>query len=285
VLPDVRGAPAQMIQLLQNLIANAIRHSDRPVTIKVDAEDLGDEWRISVRDNGPGIAPEHQERIFLPFRRLKADEDCAGLGLATCRKIVASHGGRIWCESQPGRGAAFNFTIPKAQSMPREQPQRIAAPSIVPAQGDAAPRLATVLLVDDLEDHLELTRLVLFDSIGLQCNMMTAGGGEQALDVIRHTIASGEPIDLVLLDINMPRMDGFELMECLREDDALKDLAVVMCTGSTYDKDRKRARSLGAAGYLVKPPSWEHLKPIIERVSGLLFEHGGEGAKLLRVAS
>jgi CheY-like chemotaxis protein len=178
---------------------------------------------------------------------------------------------------------AFTFIIPKAESMPTEQPQLIAAPPIVPAQGEAPP-LATVLLVDDLADHLDLTRLILFDSIGLKCNMMTAGGGEEALDIIRNTVASGERIDLVLLDINMPLMNGFEFMERLREDAALKDLPVVMCTGSTYDDDRQRAFSLGAAGYLVKPPSWEHLKPILESIDGVLFQHNTEGAKLVRAA-
>ena len=116
-LPDVQAAPPQMMQVMQDLIANAIRHSDQPVAVNVSAEDAGDEWRFAVSDNGPGIAPEHTERIFLPFKRLKSNEDCAGLGLATCRKIVAGHGGRIWCESAPGRGATFRFTLPKAEAM------------------------------------------------------------------------------------------------------------------------------------------------------------------------
>jgi CheY-like chemotaxis protein len=111
---------------------------------------------------------------------------------------------------------------------------------------------------------------------------MTARDGREALDLIRKTVAGGEHIDLILLDINMPRMDGFEMMERLRNDDKLKELPVVMCTGSTYDDDKQRAKSLGAAGYLVKPPSWDQLKPILDKVAGVYFERGKNGARLLR---
>jgi len=149
---------------------------------------------------------------------------------------------------------------------------------------DRMAALATVLLVDDLEDHLELTRLMLFDSIALKCNIVMAHDGVEALDVIHRTIAGGGRIDLILLDIDMPRMDGFELMQHFGDDAALKNLSVVMCTGSNYDDDRKRARSLGAAGYLVKPPSWEQLKPILENTGGVRVQHNAEGAQLFRAA-
>lgn len=282
-LPDVHANPTQMIRVLQNLIANAIRHSATPVSVTVGAEDAGDDWRIFVRDDGPGIAAEYHEAIFLPFKRLNANAECAGLGLPTCRKIVAAHGGRIWCESTPGQGATFYFTLPKAAALPAPKTAAVAA---APLAGPTASegQLANVLLVDDLEDHLELTRLILFDATGLKCNVTTARDGGEALGVIQKTSGTPEQVDLVLLDINMPLMNGFEFMERLREDAALKDLPVVMCTGSTYDDDRQRAFSLGAAGYLVKPPSWERLKPILEKIEGVLFMHNSEGASLLRAA-
>jgi two-component system CheB/CheR fusion protein len=282
-LPDVQANPAQMIRVLQNLIANAVRHNNAPVTVSVGAEDGSEQWKFFVRDNGQGIAAEHAEMIFLPFKRLNANAECAGLGLPTCRKIVAMHGGRIWCESTPGQGATFFFTLPKAAAaVPAEtMPEDVARPTAT-AASDAP--LANVLLVDDLEDHLELTRLILFDATALRCNVMTARDGSEALDLIRKTISAGEHIDLILLDINMPKMNGFEMMERLRQDDELKDLPVIMCTGSTYDEDRRRAKSLGAAGYLVKPPSWDRLKPILEEIDGILFQHGSEGTCLVRAA-
>lgn len=112
-LPDVLANPAHMLQLMQNLVANAISHNAVPVTVDIRAEDEGERWRFAVSDDGQGIAPQYLERIFLPFKRLTTRSDCAGLGLAICHKIVTSHGGTIACESAPGQGATFAFTLPK----------------------------------------------------------------------------------------------------------------------------------------------------------------------------
>ena len=109
-LPSVNGSRMQIIQLFQNLIANAIRHCERPVTIHVDFEDDRDGWRLAVRDDGPGIRGDDLAKIFDPFRRLsqrKGEEPGLGLGLAISRKIVESHGGKLWCESKLGEGARF----------------------------------------------------------------------------------------------------------------------------------------------------------------------------------
>jgi len=113
-LPSLPMNQAQMMQLLQNLIANAIHHSEDSVTIHVSAKKQEDnKWLFSVSDNGPGIAEDDLERIFVPFKRLMSKrKGGAGLGLAICRKIIDLHDGKIWCKSQPGSGAAFHFTLP-----------------------------------------------------------------------------------------------------------------------------------------------------------------------------
>ncbi len=147
--------------------------------------------------------------------------------------------------------------------------------------GGEAP-LANVLLADDMEDHLELIRLMLFGATGLQCNVQTARDGKEALEVIQKAAGTPDEIDFILLDIDMPGMDGFEFMEQLHRHEELKDLAVVMCSGSTYDDDRQRAHALGAAGYLIKPPSWERLKPIVDNIEGVQFQQDSEGGRLLR---
>jgi signal transduction histidine kinase len=112
-LPDVFANPAQMLQLMQNLVANAITHNDDDVTVDIRSEETKDHWRFVVEDDGQGIPPEYVERIFLPFKRLTARSDCAGLGLAICHKIVGGYGGTIGCESTPGKGATFTFSLPK----------------------------------------------------------------------------------------------------------------------------------------------------------------------------
>jgi light-regulated signal transduction histidine kinase (bacteriophytochrome) len=104
-----------MGQLLQNLIANAIKfHGEQPPQIQIKAALHDQSWTISVQDNGIGIEPQYAERIFVIFQRLHTKEEYSGtgIGLAVCKKIVERHRGRIWFESEPGRGTTFFFTLP-----------------------------------------------------------------------------------------------------------------------------------------------------------------------------
>ena len=104
-----------MIQLFQNLISNAIKFHNRCTPeVHVYAQAEGDDWRIAIRDNGIGIAPEQSDRIFQMFRRLHTRDEYPGngMGLAISKKIVERHGGKIWFESEPGKGATFFFTVP-----------------------------------------------------------------------------------------------------------------------------------------------------------------------------
>jgi PAS domain S-box-containing protein len=115
-LPAILGDPIQLTRLFQNLIANAIKFRSRAEPlIRISAEERNGEWLFSVSDNGIGIDPRYSERIFGIFRQLepKGEDSGNGMGLAICRKIVAVHGGRIWVESEPGRGATFHFTLPR----------------------------------------------------------------------------------------------------------------------------------------------------------------------------
>jgi light-regulated signal transduction histidine kinase (bacteriophytochrome) len=120
-LPVVMGNAAQLTQLFQNLLANAIKfRSEQPLRIGVSAEPDGPFWRFSVQDNGIGIEPEYFDRIFVMFQRLHSRSAYAGtgIGLAICKKIIERHGGRIWVESAPGHGAAFKFTLPHTGETP-----------------------------------------------------------------------------------------------------------------------------------------------------------------------
>ncbi|MHA3772147.1 ATP-binding protein [Verrucomicrobiota bacterium sgz303538] len=117
-LPTVMADPTQMTQLLQNLISNGIKFcTDHRPQIHIAAERDNGKWRFSVRDNGIGIPPQFTDRIFLIFQRLHTRKEFpgSGIGLAMCKKIVERHGGRIWVESQPGKGSTFYFTLPAAK--------------------------------------------------------------------------------------------------------------------------------------------------------------------------
>ena len=115
-LPMVRADRAQLVQVLQNLLSNAIKYrkpNERP-RIHVSAANQGEEWVFQVADNGIGFESQYAERIFGLFKRLHGGEyGGSGLGLGICKKIVERHGGRIWANSQPGRGSQFFFTLPK----------------------------------------------------------------------------------------------------------------------------------------------------------------------------
>ncbi|MCX9010279.1 MAG: PAS domain S-box protein [Candidatus Methanoperedens sp.] len=126
-LPIVMADASQMVQLFQNLISNAIkfRKREEPPRIHVSARRKGDEWFFSVKDNGIGIATEFMSHLFQLFQRGHTESEYpgTGIGLAICKKIVERHGGRIWAESEPGKGSIFYFTIPeKAQALRREAP-------------------------------------------------------------------------------------------------------------------------------------------------------------------
>ncbi len=117
-LPEIIANEPQITQLLQNLLGNALKfHAEQPPQIHIAVKRIAQHWQFSVSDNGIGIEPDYQERIFVIFQRLHSREEYpgTGIGLAVCRKIIDKHGGRIWVESKPGEGSTFHFTIPTKQ--------------------------------------------------------------------------------------------------------------------------------------------------------------------------
>jgi len=117
-LPVVRGSAVQLMRLMQNLVANAIKYQKpgRAPVVHIGVREAPDHWEISVSDNGLGIDPDFAEQIFEPFRRLHTWDSIkgTGLGLAVGRKIAENHGGRIWVQSKPDEGSTFFFTVSKA---------------------------------------------------------------------------------------------------------------------------------------------------------------------------
>ncbi len=269
-LPDLVADPVQLRQLLQNLIANAILHNEGPVTVTITHDIVDGRDRFSVSDNGVGIRPSEIDQVFQPFRRLVHSNEASGLGLAICRRIVALYGGEIGCSATRGNGATFHFTLPDAQ---------LDTPCDLEGRPES---IANVLIVDDREADLELTELALFKRPRLRCNLRSARDGREAH---RLLAAPGTDIDLILLDINMPDVDGFRLLEQIREDERLRDMLVIMCSGSDYGPDQRRSAELGAAGYLLKPPRFSSFRDIVAGQPGLRLIEDESGLTLLRACA
>ncbi len=284
ILPAVSVNHTQLLQVFQNLLCNAIRHGGQGCKMHVHAGEADGQWLFRVADNGPGIDEQYRAKLFQPFKRGgNSREQGLGLGLAICKKIVESHGGKIWFEPGVEAGATFLFTLPKdgaVQPTPGHAPAHAAAGPLEP---NGKP-LASILLVEDNEADIELTRILLLEQPHLQCNFLVAHDGFEALAMLRAETGKTGAVDLMLLDINMPGMDGFELLEKMRREESLSKVPVVMCSTSTYDKDMERAKALGVAGYMSKPAEIGKLKAIVERVGGIRLQQEGGSYALLRAA-
>ena len=118
-MPTVLAVESQIGQVFQNIVGNAIKYrNESPPEIHIGAEKKKREWLFWVRDNGIGIDTKHNERIFKPFQRVESREGIAGtgIGMAICKKIVERHGGRVWVESELGKGSTFYFTFPTVRA-------------------------------------------------------------------------------------------------------------------------------------------------------------------------
>jgi CheY-like chemotaxis protein/two-component sensor histidine kinase len=285
-LPEAMGDATLLIQVLQNLVSNAIRYcEDQAPEIRITTTTADRHCRLSVSDNGPGVNPEHRELIFQPFKRLVGRGiEGTGLGLAICRRIAQLHGGAIWCEPRTGRGATFILELPLAQSsatvpavISEQQPVRAADHS-----QEATGRLAEVLLVEDSPADVQLLKLKLMRREKVNFNLHVATNGREAMRLLEQRAqVPGQPaMDLMLLDINMPIMDGFEVLTALSADIRLKQIPVCILSTSSDETDMQRARDLGALAYMVKPPTLQQLERALEDVDSLELQPRGDALVL-----
>ena len=239
-LPSVMADRRRIVQVLNNLLANAARHAPESSPIRVAAVRENTHVAVSVSDEGAGVAPEQLPRLFSKHAGATQGRPAGhGLGLAISKGLVEAHGGRIRAESDgPGRGATFTFTIPVAGEAGAAAAGHVAGPPAAPERGEP-PR---VLVVDDDPRALRFVR----DALSGAGYAPLVTGTPQDLPRIIRT----ERPRLALLDLMLPDVDGIELMRQVPE---LADLPVIFI--SAYGRDETVARALesGAADYLVKP--------------------------------
>lgn len=222
------------LQVLTNLLSNAIKFSEPGQRVEVAAVSGEGCVRFSVRDYGRGIAPEDHLRIFEKFQQtdssLTRDVGGTGLGLAICKALVEEHGGRIWLDSDLGRGATFTFTIP------------LVSYTDVPASPQREAERPTVLVVDDNPIMRDVVRDILEDE---GYGVVEASSGAEALQLARHL----QPM-LMTLDVMMPGLDGFDVVQAMRRDAVLRNLPVLCISASS---DHALGLALDDIDFLLKP--------------------------------
>ena len=235
-LPPVMADGPRIVQVLNNLLANAARHSPQSSSIAVAAERAGAHVTVSVADEGEGVPPEHLPMLF----RKQSDQRRfrgSGLGLLICKGLVEAHGGRIRAESDgPGQGTRFTFTLPVADAAGAGR-----APGAF-AQPQDGMQEVPVLVVDDDPEILRYMRHTLAEA-GFAPHV-TGDPGE-----VQDLVRAKRP-QLVLLDLMLRGSDGIELMKTVPE---LGDLPVIFISGYGRDETIARALNAGAVDYIVKP--------------------------------
>ncbi len=278
-LPDITGHKVLWALLFQNMLSNAIYYNDKDVAdIKIGAEQTPKGMRIFVRDNGPGIPEEARKIIFDPFRRYNCERRGSGLGLAICKRIAEIHEANI--EVRPCTpGTEFSITLPAtltdtvADSAPSE-------PFVEDAMEDEDV-LAHILLVEDNKSDIELTRIYLQEADGVAFHLHTVLNGKEALAFLDDP--QNPLIDLILLDINMPIMDGFTFLQQYNKRPSKDHVPVVINSTSDSQDDMRRASQLGADGYMCKPANWKKLGDFVTRMSNIRVVESANGIRLNRV--
>lgn len=258
VTPDVsdwvQGDAMRLRQILINLVGNAIKFTDEGevgLDVKIESQDeSGMVLHFAVSDSGIGIPKQKHDRIFSAFEQ--ADNSTTreyggtGLGLAITSKIVEVMGGRVWLDSEIGKGSTFHFAIPleygRNQSKTLEQ---------LPDLSDMP-----VLLVDDNQTNLRILQETL-GSWGVDVHVATCA--ESAIQQLQDFAEHQSPLPLVISDVNMPKMDGFDLLRALRADPTLCEVAVILLTSGDRHGDVARSRELGVRSYLIKPAKQSEL--------------------------
>jgi signal transduction histidine kinase/CheY-like chemotaxis protein/HPt (histidine-containing phosphotransfer) domain-containing protein len=246
----VEGDPGRLRQIILNLVSNAVKFTlQGEVTLRVELESSDGENRVirfTVADTGIGIPAAKQISIFSPFTQADSsttrEYGGTGLGLSISAQLIAIMGGRIWMESEPGKGTQFHFTT-KLKVLNQQSDGASPAPI-------ESLRNIRILVVDDHPTNRRILHGFL-NSWGARTTC--ADSGQAALSAITAAGQEGKPYQLMVTDINMPQMDGFNLVEKIRNMPALSSMVILALSSAGQRGDAERCRRLGIRSHLFKP--------------------------------
>jgi signal transduction histidine kinase/CheY-like chemotaxis protein/HPt (histidine-containing phosphotransfer) domain-containing protein len=253
----IRGDPTRLRQILDNLLGNAAKFTERgEIRLRIEAVSRPEErleLRLAVSDTGIGIPPDRQRDLFKPFTQVEAGTTRkyggTGLGLCIAASLTDLMGGRLSAESRPGEGSTFHFTFVSRFARSEEQVQLSGHYRIILPPG--ALRKFWALLVDDTPTNLFLMETIC-QSIGLPYR--TATNGKEAVE-----LAQEQKFDLIFMDIQMPIMDGYTAIREIRKLDHSGGTQIIALTASAFQEDVDKALGAGSTGFLAKPFERDHL--------------------------
>jgi signal transduction histidine kinase/DNA-binding response OmpR family regulator len=268
----VRGDSGRLRQIALNLVGNAIKftdHGEVALRVKRDAPESEELLlHFTVADTGIGISGEKQESIFEPFTQADASTTRkfggTGLGLTISSRLVGMMGGKIWVESEVRRGSEFHFTAKLGLAHAKPAEPGALAP-MVNLSGVKA------LVVDDNRTNRRILEGMLKR---WEMNAASVEGAEEALEQLCAALAMGDPFELILTDMHMPKMDGFALVERIRQRPELSAATIMMLTSAGHRGDAARCEELGVSAYLLKPIRQSLLREAVARVLGTKEQEG-----------
>jgi signal transduction histidine kinase len=252
----VQGSHVRLEQIVLNLLSNALKFTDAGGRVRVTVEKAGREALVAVEDTGLGIEPEFLPYVFESFRQADGSttrqHGGLGLGLAIVKALAKMHGGTVRAESAGiGHGARFTFTLPcNVQELGEPEVHAYASPPNA---------LQSVLVVEDSPDTLLLLN-VLFEKRG--CRVLTAESAAEALD-----IAGRETPDIIISDIGMPGMNGYDLLTRLRHLPGMQHVPALAITGYATEDDRARALAAGFTAHMAKPIDPDELFELVQKIT------------------
>ena len=253
-------------QVLLNLLSNAVKYNRAQGTLSVVCMRQGDAIQIRISDTGAGLSAEQQARLFVAFERLDADKTAiegTGIGLALSKRLVELMHGEIGVESTPGSGSTFWVRLPLIDGHAEDLHHPGDAASEDQISRPVSQQRFDVLCIEDNPANLRLIERILARRPDIR--LLTASAPGLGLELaLAHRPA------LILLDINLPDMDGYDVMNCLRENPTTRDIPVVAVSANAMPKDLAHGKAAGFKDYLTKPIEVERLLAVVEAV---LAEH------------